>query len=69
MRLFSRNAYDRTARLLAIASAAERIEAGSFTIDGGAVVLGSDSLQPLRRVAQPEVTDTAILSAFESRRA
>jgi len=31
---------DRTARLLAIASATERIEARSFTIDGEAVVLG-----------------------------
>ena len=34
VRLFSRNANDWTARLPAIAAAAERIRAKSFTIDG-----------------------------------
>jgi ATP-dependent DNA ligase len=38
VRLYSRNAYDWTARLSAITSAAERIKAKSFTIDGEAVV-------------------------------
>ena len=42
MRLYSRNANDWTARLPAIAAAAERIKAKSFTIDGEAVVLGAD---------------------------
>jgi ATP-dependent DNA ligase len=40
VRLYSRNAYDWTARLSAIVTAAERIKAKSFTIDGEAVVVG-----------------------------
>jgi ATP-dependent DNA ligase len=40
VRLCTRNAYDWTALLPAIATAAERIKAKSFTIDGEAVVLG-----------------------------
>jgi ATP-dependent DNA ligase len=40
VRLYSRNANDWTARLPAILTAAERIKAKSFTIDGEAVVLG-----------------------------
>jgi bifunctional non-homologous end joining protein LigD len=42
--LYSRNAFELTARLPAIAAAAERIKATSFTIDGEAVVLGPDGL-------------------------
>ena len=42
VRLYSRNGNSWTARLPAIAAAAERIKAKSFTIDGEAVVLGSD---------------------------
>jgi ATP-dependent DNA ligase len=38
VRLYSRNAYDWTVRLAAIAAAAEQIKAKSFTIDGEAVV-------------------------------
>jgi DNA ligase 1 len=44
VRLYSRNAYDWTVRLAAIAAAAELIKAKSFTIDGEAVVLGPDGL-------------------------
>jgi bifunctional non-homologous end joining protein LigD len=44
VRLYSRNAYDWTIRLPAIAAAAELIEATSFTIDGEAVVLGPDGV-------------------------
>ena len=44
VRLYSRNAYDWTLRLAAIATAAESIKAESFTIDGEAVVLGPDGL-------------------------
>jgi bifunctional non-homologous end joining protein LigD len=44
VRLYSRNAYDWTVRLAAIAGAAELIKAKSFTIDGEAVVLGPDGL-------------------------
>jgi len=47
VRIYSRNAYDWTARLLTIASAAECIKAKSFTIDGEAVVLGPDGLSRL----------------------
>src|SRR6201985_309311 len=41
VRLYTRNAYDWTVRLPAIAAAARRIKAKSFTIDGEAVVLGA----------------------------
>jgi len=44
VRLYSRNGSSWTARLPAIAAAAERIKAKSFTIDGEAVVLGTDGL-------------------------
>src|SRR5258708_4939888 len=44
VRLYTRNAYDWTARLTAIASAAERITAKRFTIDGEAVEPGPDGL-------------------------
>jgi DNA ligase 1 len=44
VRLYSRNAYDWTARLTAIAATAERINAKRFTIDGEAVVLGPDGV-------------------------
>jgi hypothetical protein len=52
VRLYTRSAYDWTARLPAIAAAAELIKAKSFTIDGEAVVLGPDGLsrfEELRR--------------------
>src|SRR5712675_1758487 len=42
VRLYTRNAYDWTARLPAIAATAERTRAKSFTLDGEAVVLGPD---------------------------
>jgi ATP-dependent DNA ligase len=41
VRLYSRNATDWTTRLSAIATAARKIKAKSFTIDGEAVVLGA----------------------------
>jgi bifunctional non-homologous end joining protein LigD len=44
VRLYSRNAHDWTARLAAIAAAAEQIKAKSVKIDGEAVVLGPDGL-------------------------
>jgi bifunctional non-homologous end joining protein LigD len=44
VRLYTRNANDWTARLPAVAAAAERIKAKSFTIDGEAVVVGPDGL-------------------------
>jgi bifunctional non-homologous end joining protein LigD len=56
VRLYSRNANDWSARLSAIAAAAARIKAKSFTIDGEAVGLGPDGLsrfEELRRRGRP----------------
>jgi bifunctional non-homologous end joining protein LigD len=65
VRLFSRNAYDWTARLSAIATAARRIKAQSFTIDGEAVVLGHDGLSRFEELSHREGARTAILYAFD----
>src|SRR5215470_6414256 len=53
VRLYSRNAFDWTARLTAIAAAAERIKAKSFTIDGDAVVLGPDGFASVDKGRDP----------------
>jgi bifunctional non-homologous end joining protein LigD len=65
VRLYSRNAYDWTGRLAAIATAAERINAKSFTIDGEAVVLGPDGLSRFEQLSRREAARTAILYAFD----
>jgi bifunctional non-homologous end joining protein LigD len=65
VRLYSRNAYDWTARLAAIAEAAERIKAKSFTIDGEAVVLGPDGLSRFEELSRREAARTAVLYAFD----
>jgi ATP-dependent DNA ligase len=65
VRLYSRNAYDWTARLAAIASAAERIKAKSFTIDGEAIVLGPDGLSRFEELSRRDAARTAILYAFD----
>src|SRR5262249_50322744 len=52
VRLYSRDAYDWTARLPAIAAAAKRIKAKSFTIDGEAVVLGQMACRGSRICAE-----------------
>jgi bifunctional non-homologous end joining protein LigD len=65
VRLFSRNANDWTARLPAIAAAAERIRAKSFTIDGEAVVLGPDGLSRFEGLRRREAAHKAILYAFD----
>jgi bifunctional non-homologous end joining protein LigD len=54
VRLYSRNAYDWTARLASIAAAAELIKAKSFTIDGEAVVLGPDGLLRFEELSRRE---------------
>jgi bifunctional non-homologous end joining protein LigD len=64
VRLYSRNAHDWSARLSAIAAAAARIKAESFTIDGEAVVLGPDGLSRFEELRRREAADTAILYAF-----
>jgi bifunctional non-homologous end joining protein LigD len=65
VRLYTRNAFDWTARLPAIAAAAERIKAKSFTIDGEAVVAGPDGLSRFGELRRREAAHTAILYAFD----
>jgi hypothetical protein len=65
VRLYTRNAVDLTATLPAIAAAAERIEATSFTIDGEAVVLGPDGLSRFDELCRRAAAQTAILYAFD----
>jgi bifunctional non-homologous end joining protein LigD len=65
IRLYSRNAYDWTARLPAIATAAQRIKAKSFTIDGEAVVLRPDGLSRFDELRRRETARTAVLYAFD----
>src|SRR5215813_1854267 len=65
VRLYTRNAYDWTLRLPAIAAAAERTKAKSFTIDGEAVVLGPDGLSRFDELRRRAAARTAILYAFD----
>jgi ATP-dependent DNA ligase len=65
VRLYTRNGYDWTARLPAIAAAAERIKANSFTIDGEAVVLGPDGLSRFDDLRRRDAAHSAILYAFD----
>jgi bifunctional non-homologous end joining protein LigD len=65
VRLYTRNAFDWTVRLPAIATAAQRIEAKSFTIDGEAVVLGPDGLSRFDDLRRPEAAHNAMLFAFD----
>src|SRR5712664_860201 len=54
-----------TVRLPAIAAAAGRINAKSFTIDGEAVVVGPDGLSRFDELRRQEAARTAILYAFD----
>jgi hypothetical protein len=65
VRLYSRNAHDWSARLSAIAAAAARIKANSFTIDGEAVVLGPDGLSRFEELRSRKAAHAAILYAFD----
>jgi bifunctional non-homologous end joining protein LigD len=65
VRLYSRNAYDWTARLASIAAAADQIKAKSFTIDGEAVVLGPDGLSRFEELQRRTAAHAAILYAFD----
>jgi len=65
VRLYSRNAIDLTARLSAIAAAAQRIKTESFTIDGEAVVLGPDGLSRFEDLRRREAARSAVLYAFD----
>jgi ATP-dependent DNA ligase len=57
VRLYSRNAYDWTVRLAAIAAAPGLIKAKSFTID----VLGPDGLSQFEELSRREAARTAII--------
>jgi bifunctional non-homologous end joining protein LigD len=65
VRLYSRNANDWTVRLGAIAAAAERIKAKSFSVDGEAVELGPDGLSRFEALSRRDAARTAILYAFD----
>src|SRR5437899_11301609 len=65
VRLYTRNAYDWTARFPAITAAAERIKAKSFTIDGEAAVLGPDGLSRFDDLRRRVAARSAILYAFD----
>ena len=65
VRLYTRNAYDWTVRLPAIAAAAARIRAKMFTIDGEAVVLGPDGLSRFDELRRREAAHSAMLYAFD----
>jgi hypothetical protein len=65
VRLYTRNAYDWTVRLPAIAAAAGQIKAKSFTIDGEAVVLGPDGLSRFDELRRREAAHSAMLYAFD----
>jgi hypothetical protein len=49
VRLFTRRGYDWTDRYPAIANAAGKLKARSFTLDGEAVVCGADGCRAVRR--------------------
>jgi bifunctional non-homologous end joining protein LigD len=66
VRLYSRNAYNWTVRLAAIAAAGELIKAKSLTIDREAVVLGPDGLSRFEELSRRAAARTAILYAFDS---
>jgi hypothetical protein len=65
VRLYSRNGNNWTSRLSAVATAARRIKAKSFTIDGEAVVLGPDGLSLFEELSRREGARAAILYAFD----
>src|SRR5215470_5309506 len=65
VRLYTRNKYDWTVRLPAIAAAAAQIKAKSFTIDGEAVVLGPDGLSRFDELRRREAAHSATLYAFD----
>jgi bifunctional non-homologous end joining protein LigD len=65
VRLYTRNSNDWTVRLPAIAVAAQRIKAKSFTIDGEAVVLGPDGLSRFDELRRREAAHSAVLYAFD----
>jgi ATP-dependent DNA ligase len=64
-RLFTRRGYDWTDRYSAIASAAAKLRAKSFTIDGEAAVAGADGIAVFDALHRRHRADDAILYAFD----
>jgi hypothetical protein len=64
-RLFTRRGYDWTGRYPAIASAASKIRAQSFTLDGEAVVCGEDGVAIFDALHRHGTVRAAILQAFD----
>jgi bifunctional non-homologous end joining protein LigD len=65
VRLFTRRGYDWTGRYSAIASAAAKIRAQSFTLDGEAVVCGEDGVAIFDALRRHGTVREAILQAFD----
>jgi bifunctional non-homologous end joining protein LigD len=65
VRLYTRKANDWTERLPAIAAAAARLKAKSFTIDGEAVVAGPDGLTRFDDLRRRDNARAAFLYAFD----
>jgi bifunctional non-homologous end joining protein LigD len=65
VRLFTRRGYDWTERYPAIASAAAKLRARSFTLDGEAVVCGADGVAVFDALHRRSKASDAILLAFD----
>jgi bifunctional non-homologous end joining protein LigD len=65
VRLFTRRGYDWTDRYPAIASAAAKLRARSFTMDGEAVVVGADGVAVFEALHRRHKASDAILYAFD----
>jgi bifunctional non-homologous end joining protein LigD len=65
VRLFTRRGYDRTDRYPAIADAAAKPRAKSFTLDGEAVVSGEDGIAMFDALHRRHKATDAMLYAFD----
>jgi bifunctional non-homologous end joining protein LigD len=65
VRLFTRRGYDWTGRYPAIAAAAAKLRAKSFTLDGEAVVAGTDGVAVFDALHRHGRVSDAILQAFD----
>jgi bifunctional non-homologous end joining protein LigD len=65
VRLFTRRGYDWTGRYPAIASAAAKLRAKSFTVDGEAVVSGADGVAAFDALHRRHKAPDAMLHAFD----
>src|SRR5262245_59439970 len=65
VRLFTRRGYDWTTRYPAIAGTAMMLRARSFTLDGEAVVCGSDGVAVFEALHRHVIVSKAMLYAFD----